>query len=80
MLSQVGFNAGDGINYFSVPDSRTPEIGNIEFTSNVGTTGRWIFRIDQATIVDSSCQAVNKGIYNYYFLHQSYFETRYIFT
>ena len=67
MLSQVGFNAGDGVNYFSVPDSRTPEIGNIKFTSNVGTTGRWIFRIDQATIVDNSCLAANTGIYIYQF-------------
>ena len=63
MLSQVGFNAGDGVNYFVVPDSRTLEIGNIEFTSNVNSTGRWIFRIDQATIVDNSCLAAYIGIY-----------------
>ena len=66
MLSQVGFNAGDGINYFAVPDSRTPEIGNIEETSNVDTTGRWIFRIDQATIVDNICRVVKTGIYHFF--------------
>ena len=50
-----------------VPDSRTSRIGNIEFTSNVDTTGRWMFRIDQATIVDNSCLDSYIGISVYFF-------------
>ena len=76
----MGFNAGDGVNYFAVPDSRTPEIGNIQNTSNVGTTGRWIFRIDQSSIVDNSCLASNIGIYNLILFQSYHFKTTHIFT
>ncbi|KAK2168445.1 hypothetical protein NP493_1225g02057 [Ridgeia piscesae] len=49
--AQVGFNAGDGRRYFSVPGSRTASIVNVETTSNVGLRGRWVFRIDEADVV-----------------------------
>ena len=51
----MGFNAGDGVNYFVVPSSRTPEVADIEETSNVDVPGRWIFRIDLATIDSGKC-------------------------
>ncbi|XP_063969190.1 protein mesh-like [Lytechinus pictus] len=44
--AQVGFNAGDGENYYSVSGSRTNSIVDIETTSNIGLPGRWVFRID----------------------------------
>ena len=50
-MLQVGFNAGDGRRYFSVPGSRTASIVNVETTTNVGLRGRWVFRIDQASVV-----------------------------
>ncbi|KAI0222756.1 hypothetical protein LSAT2_025993 [Lamellibrachia satsuma] len=49
--AQVGFNAGDGKRYFSVPGSLTDAVVDIETTSNVKLPGRWMFRIDQETIV-----------------------------
>ena len=44
--AQVGFNAGDGVNFASVPGSRTREIINITNTTNVNIPGVWIFRVD----------------------------------
>ena len=48
--AQVGFNAGDGIRFASVPGSQTPDIINIDTTSNVGIAGVWIFRVDEFEI------------------------------
>lgn len=33
-------------NFFSIPGSRTPDIVNIEETTNVNVPGRWAFKID----------------------------------
>ena len=43
--AQVGFNAGDQVNYFNTPESQTPAIINITQMSNVNVSGRWIFQI-----------------------------------
>ena len=53
--AQVGFNAGDGIRYASVPGSQTPEIINISTTSNVAVPGVWIFQVDQEEINNGGC-------------------------
>ena len=53
VLLQVGFNAGDGRRCFSVPGSQTASIVNVETTTNVGLRGRWVFRIDEAEVVDA---------------------------
>lgn len=53
--AQVGFNAGDSINYFAVPDSRTPDIVRIGEVTNTGQRGRWMFRIDAETIDVGGC-------------------------
>lgn len=58
--AQVGFNAGDGTRYASVPGSQTPEIINISTTSNVAVPGVWIFRVDQEEIDNGGCK--NKGM------------------
>ena len=52
LLLQVGFNAGDGERYFSVPGSRTDSIVDVETTTNVGLRGRWMFRIDDVSVED----------------------------
>ena len=52
---KVGFNAGDGVRYFSVPGSRTASIVDVETTSNVGLAGRWVFRIDDVSVEAGGC-------------------------
>ena len=44
--AQVGYDAGDGINYYTVPGSMTPCIVDIETTSNVGIPGMYVFQVD----------------------------------
>ena len=53
-LVQVGFNAGDGVNFAVVPASRTPDIINIDTTSNVGIPGVWIFQVNEERIVTAN--------------------------
>ncbi|CAH1272490.1 SUSD2 [Branchiostoma lanceolatum] len=53
--AKVGFNAGDGIQFFCTDASQTEDIVNVETTSNVNTPGRWVFRIDSAAIRDGGC-------------------------
>ena len=45
MEAQVGYDAGDFINYYTVPGSMTPDIVDIENTSNVGIPGMYIFQV-----------------------------------
>ena len=45
--AQVGFNAGDGVRFASVPGSQTADIININTTTNVGIPGVWIFQVDE---------------------------------
>ena len=58
----VGYNAGDGIISFTVPGSQTDEIIEIASTSNVGTPGMWIFRLDKHEFVLPRCQEFSNGI------------------
>jgi len=57
--AQVGFDAGDGIWFFAVPESRKPEMINISSTSNVGIPGVWMFRVDQE---DTGCTDNSSGM------------------
>ena len=44
----IGFNAGDGLNYFTLPQSVTVDgVLNLDNTSNVGIPGMYIYRVDQ---------------------------------
>ena len=52
--AQVGFNAGDGVIYAAVPESRTADIIDIDTTSNIGIPGVWAFQVNEETIVVSS--------------------------
>jgi VCBS repeat-containing protein len=36
---QAGYDLGDGVHYYSLPDSHTAQMGNLESTSNVGVMG-----------------------------------------
>lgn len=59
--AQVGFNAGDGVRYSSVPGSRTADIVNIETTSNVDVAGVWVFRVDAEDIATGGCTSDPSG-------------------
>ena len=66
--AQVGFNAGDGVRFASVPGSRTSEIINITQTSNVDVPGVWIFQVDE-DIKPAGCGINDAGEYaSMYFL------------
>ena len=48
----VGFNAGDGINGFNVPESNTTDgILNLESLTNIDIPGAFLFRVDQPQII-----------------------------
>ncbi|XP_060075248.1 sushi domain-containing protein 2-like [Ylistrum balloti] len=53
--AQVGFNAGDGINFYAVNESRTDAIINLPQLSNVQVDGKFVFRIDTETIEQGGC-------------------------
>lgn len=59
---QAGFNAGDGTTYFNMPESNKDAIINITSTSNIGSPGRWMFRLESANIVAPGCDKNGKKI------------------
>eukprot|EP00731_Ephydatia_muelleri_P007375 Em0003g1623a len=48
--AQIGFNAGDSVNYVKVPGSRTPDVINITSASNVLVPGQWIYAVHEVRI------------------------------
>ena len=48
--AQVGLNAGDGVHYYTIPGSQTPNVINIVNSSNVATPGLWVFKVDGENI------------------------------
>ena len=47
--TSIGLNAGDGVNFVTVPESLTVNgVLNLPNTSNVGLPGVYIYRVDQA--------------------------------
>ena len=54
--AQVGINAGDGVRFFSHPDSNMVELLDITFTSNVGKPGMWVIRTDREGILIQDCK------------------------
>ena len=59
--AQVGVNAGDGVRFFSHPDSNMVELLDITFTSNVGKPGMWVIRTDREGIPLRSCRKDKNG-------------------
>ena len=50
--AQVGFDAGDSVNYVEIPGSMTGGINRIACDdSNVGEPGRWVFQIRGGTVI-----------------------------
>lgn len=47
-FTEIGFSNGDGVLSYAVPESLTDDgILNLVHTSNVGTPGMYIYRVDQ---------------------------------
>ena len=43
----IGFNAGDGVNSYTIPESLTAySVLNLDHTSNVGIPGMYLYRVD----------------------------------
>ena len=59
----AGINAGDGINFFTIPGSLTPDIINIDETSNVGMPGIWMFQVGEGTVIYVFVTFVNITVY-----------------
>ncbi len=51
---QVGFNAGDGFTFLTLPGSAN-DITKLHERSNVETPGKWVFRVDKFDIEDPAC-------------------------
>ncbi|XP_063799566.1 alpha-tectorin [Pseudophryne corroboree] len=60
VMAQAGFIGGNLTTFFSVPGSRSPDIVNIEETTNVNMPGRWLFKIDGKEI-DPASGCSHKG-------------------
>ncbi len=51
-LTIIGFNTGDGMSFYTLPESMSPDdILNLDTTSNVAISGTYIFRVDQDELV-----------------------------
>ncbi len=57
--AHAGFDAGDGVRFALIPESDSPEIINIDTTSNVGVPGVWAFRVDGEDIAVGVCSDVD---------------------
>ena len=67
--AQIGFNAGNSVNYANVPGSRTPDIVNIASASNVLLPGRWIYAVREAGISSVGMDVIKQTIDNANNLH-----------
>ena len=70
--AQVGFDAGDGVHYATIPGSRSDAIINVTRTSNVGVPGMWVFRIDEEEVVIAGCQRVTAAGNGIVYSHNLY--------
>ena len=55
----AGYNVGDGVRHFTIPDSLTNNIQFIDTnTGNTGNIGQWVFRIDsEQPFIFVGCQS-----------------------
>ncbi len=53
--AKAGFDAGDGKTLFVIPGSCSHDIITIGDRSNVGSPGKWVFRVDNADIQSPGC-------------------------
>lgn len=57
---QVGFNAGDGVQFFKVNVGLTPDVVNIDEMSNVGNPGVFVFGVDKTEVIQP-CEVERKN-------------------
>uniref|UniRef100_A0A914VSW5 NIDO domain-containing protein n=1 Tax=Plectus sambesii TaxID=2011161 RepID=A0A914VSW5_9BILA len=53
--AKAGFDAGDGQTLFMIPGSCTSDIVTIGDRSNVGSPGKWLFRVDNSNVQSAGC-------------------------
>ncbi|CAC5420802.1 Sushi, nidogen and EGF-like domain-containing protein 1,Alpha-tectorin [Mytilus coruscus] len=53
--AQVGFDAGDGFNFYAIEASRTASVINVTRMSNIDNPGKFIFRVDTTKITNGGC-------------------------
>ncbi len=51
LFVQVGFNAGDGLRFTTLPGSQTDAVRRLASTSNVASPGKWVYRVDAEDII-----------------------------
>ena len=62
--AQVGFNAGDGVHYYTLPGSCTKDVANLTSGSNMGVPGMWAFKVSGNIIESAGCPATTgKWVY-----------------
>ena len=44
--AQIGINAGDGVNFITVPEALSSATIDMELMSNINVTGVFIYRVD----------------------------------
>ena len=49
-LPQVGFDAGDGENFYSIPESRSADIVNVVSATNIDIDGMQLYKLSDAQI------------------------------
>ena len=49
--AQAGFNSGDGVDFYVLPNSMDGEILTLSNTSYVNMSGVWIFQVDESVTV-----------------------------
>ena len=68
----MGINSGDGVRFFSHPDSLTPQLFNISDTSNIDTPGVWLFRVDGEGVISRGCNITSSGSGRYIIVLKCY--------
>ncbi|KAI1699189.1 nidogen-like domain-containing protein [Ditylenchus destructor] len=59
--ARAGFDLGDGKHYTMIPGSCNGDVLKINHKSNVGSPGKWIFRVDEANIRSAGCSKQNES-------------------
>lgn len=68
---QVGYNAGDGVHYYSAPGARTDSMKNLTTMSNIDIPGKFIFRVDSGNGHISFIMFVTDCLWKYVWIFKS---------
>ena len=69
--AQAGFNFGDGFRHLTLPGSRTIDVLNYTQNSNIGVSGRWIYRIDDLNTTTCLLKPYINFKFSYYYNYYS---------